>query len=120
MKLILIVDDKPELARIVTLYLSSSFHVMYKENPIKAISWLNEGNIPDGIISDINMPEMNGEEFLRYLKNNELFNQIPVIMLSSEDSSSTRIRLLEGGAEDYMMKPFNPEELKIKLRKFIK
>lgn len=120
MKSILIVDDKQELAKIIALYLSSSFQVIYKENPVKAISWLNEGNIPDGIISDLNMPEMNGEEFLCYLKRNDLFNHIPIIILSSEDSSSLRIRLLEEGAEDYMMKPFNPEELKIRLKRILK
>lgn len=52
------------------LYLSS-YDLKYVENPIKAISWLNEGNLPDMIISDLNMPEMNGEEFLCYLKANE-------------------------------------------------
>lgn len=120
MKLILIIDDKPELAKIVMLYLSSSFQVVYKENPVKAISWLNEGNMPDGIVSDLNMPEMNGEEFLCYLKSNDLFSHIPIIILSSEDSSSLRIRLLEQGAEDYIMKPFNPEELKIRLKRILK
>lgn len=120
MKSVLIVDDKPELAKIVMLYLSSSFQVVYKENPVKAISWLNEGNMPDGIISDLNMPEMNGEEFLCYLKGNDFFSHIPVLMLSSEDSSSVRIRLLEEGAEDFIIKPFNPEELKIKLTKILR
>lgn len=120
MKSILIVDDKQELAKIVMLYLSNSFRVVYKENPIKAIEWLNEGNIPDGILSDLNMPEMSGEEFLCYLKKNSLFSHIPIMILSSEDSSSVRIRLLEEGAEDYIMKPFNPEELKIRLKRLIK
>lgn len=53
MKSILIVDDKPEIAKIIMIYLSSSYKVVYMENPIKAISWMNEGNIPDGIISDL-------------------------------------------------------------------
>ena len=58
MKSILIVDDKPEIAKIIMIYLSSSYQVVYMENPVKAISWMNEGNIPDGIISDLNMPEI--------------------------------------------------------------
>ena len=66
MKSILIVDDKPEIAKIIMIYLSSSYQVVYMENPVKAISWMNEGNIPDGIISDLNMPEMSGEEFVCY------------------------------------------------------
>ena len=60
-----------------------------------------------------------GDEFLAYLKLNELFKQIPVVMLSSEDSTSERIRLLEEGAEDYIVKPFNPQELKIRIKKIL-
>ena len=92
---ILLVDDKPEIAKIIMLYLSSLYDVTYRENPIKAIAWLNEGNIPDGVISDLNMPEMSGEEFLCYLKANALFNHIPVLILSSVESSANRIRLFE-------------------------
>ena len=71
------------------------------------------------IISDIRMPEMRGDDFLEWIKQNELFRHIPVIMLSSEDSTSERIRLLEEGAEDYIVKPFNPMELKIRVKKII-
>ena len=120
MKSILIVDDKPEIAKIIMIYLSSSYQVVYMENPVKAISWMNEGNIPDGIISDLNMPEMSGEEFVCYLKGNNLFNHIPILVLSSEESSSTRIRLLEEGAEDFIIKPFNPEELRIRIKRLVK
>ena len=73
----------------------------------------------DILISDIRMPLMTGDEFLRYMKNNELFKSIPIVMLSSEESTTERIRLLEEGAEDYILKPFNPMELKIRVRKII-
>ena len=56
---------------------------------------------------------------LHYLKCNELFKDIPVIMLSSEESTSERIRLLQEGAVDYILKPFNPMELKIRVKKII-
>jgi DNA-binding response OmpR family regulator len=65
------------------------------------------------------MPEMPGDEFLHYLKSSELFKSIPVIMLSSEDSTSERIRLLSEGADDFIVKPFNPLELKVRLKKII-
>ena len=118
-KKVLIVDDKDQIAKILYVYLQGDYDCHYKPNPLAAIQWLLEGNIPDLIISDIRMPEMRGDQFLAYLKRNELLRGIPVIMLSSEDSTSERIRLLEEGAEDYIVKPFNPLELKIRIKKII-
>ena len=118
-KKVLIVDDKEQIAKILFAYLHQDYECYYKPNPLAAIQWLLEGSMPDLIISDIRMPEMRGDEFLAYLKLNELFKQIPVVMLSSEDSTSERIRLLEEGAEDYIVKPFNPQELKIRIKKIL-
>lgn len=118
-KKILLVDDKATIGKVASIYLSKEYDFTYIENPIKAISWLHEGNIPDLIISDIRMPEMTGDEFLEYMKSNALFKSIPIIMLSSEESTTERIRLLEIGAEDYILKPFNPLELKVRIKKVI-
>ncbi len=109
-KQVLLVDDKPEIAKIIMIYLTT-YEIKYVENPVKAIAWLKEGNMPDLIISDLNMPEMSGEEFLRYIKTDEMFSHIPVLILSSVESSFNRVRLFEEGAEDFILKPFNPEEL---------
>lgn len=118
-KRILLVDDKATIGKVAGIYLGKDYDFIYLENPIKAIEWLQEGNIPDLIISDIRMPEMMGDEFLEYMKSNELFKSIPIVMLSSEESTTERIRLLEEGAEDYILKPFNPLELKIRIKKII-
>ena len=118
-KQILIVDDKEQIAKILFAYLHKDYECFYMQNPPQAIKRLLAGHMPDLIISDIRMPEMRGDEFLEYLKHNELFKQIPVVMLSSEDSTSERIRLLEEGAEDYIVKPFNPQELKIRIKKIL-
>lgn len=118
-KKILLVDDKETIGKVAGIDLSKDYNFTYIENPVKAIQWLNEGNVPDLIISDIRMPLMMGDEFLHYMKTNELFKSIPIIMLSSEESTTERIRLLEEGAEDYILKPFNPLELKIRIKKII-
>lgn len=118
-KNVLIVDDKEQIAKILFAYLHRDYECFYMQNPVEAIAWLQQGHMPDLIISDIRMPEMRGDEFLSYLKVNELFRGIPVVMLSSEDSTSERIRLLEQGAEDYIVKPFNPQELKIRIKKIL-
>lgn len=119
-KQILVLDDKIAIAKIISVYLSNDFDITYFDTPIKGIEWLYEGNTPDLIILDIRMPEMNGDEFLSYIKKNGLFKDIPVIVLSGEESSATRIRMLEEGADDYILKPFNPMELKIRIRKVLK
>lgn len=118
-KKILLVDDKETIGKVASIYLGKDYDVTYLNNPIKAINWLGEGNMPDLIISDIRMPEMTGDEFLEYMKANELYKNIPIIMLSSEESTTERIRLLEIGAEDYILKPFNPLELKVRIKKVI-
>lgn len=118
-KRILVLDDKETIAKVLSIYLMNEYDCIWLPDGIQGMKWLQEGNIPDLIISDIRMPEMRGDDFLAWIKSNELFKPIPVIMLSSEDSTSERIRLLQIGAEDYIVKPFNPMELKIRIKKII-
>jgi two-component system chemotaxis response regulator CheY len=66
----------------------------------------------DVIISDINMPEMNGLELLGRLKKDELYKEIPVIMISTEGSAERMREAFDGGAQGFIRKPFFPEELK--------
>ena len=119
-KKILILDDKIAIAKIISVYLSNDYDITYFNTPVKGIEWLHAGHRPDLIILDIRMPEMNGDEFLSYIKGNVLFKDIPVVVLSGEESSATRIKMLEEGADDFILKPFNPMELKIRIRKVLK
>ena len=114
-KNILIVDDKPEIAKVITIQLSRDYNVHSEANPIEALAWMHAGNIPDLIISDVNMPEMDGRTFLKQLKASSTF-----IILSSLESSNDRIELLEAGASYFVLKPFNPQELKIRVRNLLR
>lgn len=119
-KKILIVDDKPSIGKVISLCLAAEYEFQYFESPFLGIKWLQEGNIPDLIISDVYMPDMKGPEFLEYIKHDLLFKHIPVIFLSAEENSNIRIKLLEEGAEDFILKPFNPLELKVRIKKVLK
>lgn len=118
-KQILIVDDKESIAKILSVYLGYEIRDRLLRQPDQGACLASGRQHADLIVSDIRMPEMRGDEFLMLLKQDELFRQIPVIMLSSEDSTSERIRLLESGADDYIVKPFNPMELKLRVKKLI-
>jgi DNA-binding response OmpR family regulator len=119
MKKILILDDKEAIAKILSMYLGKENEIIWFDNPQKGIVWLDQGNLPDLIISDLNMPYMSGEEFLKYIKANEKYKDIKVIILSSNDSTTEKIRLLEIGANDYVIKPFNPVELNVRVKKLL-
>lgn len=118
-KRIFLVDDKVTIGRILTAYLSEDYEIEYFEDPSKCITRLDAGVLPNLIISDIMMPIMRGDEFLAYIRKDERYKKIPMIMLSGEDSSTDRVRLLQGGADDYIVKPFNPLELKIRVSKIL-
>lgn len=119
-KKIVIIDDKPAIGQLLSLYLNADYDFQCFDSAIAAYHWLGEGRHADLIISDYTMPEMNGYEFLVMMKQNEFLKHIPIMFLSGEDKSSLRIQLLEAGAEDFVLKPFNPLELKLRIKKILK
>lgn len=119
MKKILLVDDKASIGKVLSVYLGRENELICCTDAVEAMEWLNGDNIPSLIITDIYMPHISGNEFLTYLKSNELWKDIPVVILSAEDSSTERIRLFEAGAADYIQKPFNPMELKLRVKRLM-
>ena len=110
---ILVVDDKQSLSDLVAQFLGQTYQVTTVENGMQALASLQGGNVPDLIITDLEMPEMDGFELIKQVKAAGLFSDIPIIVLSCRDSSADRIKCLQLGADDYLVKPFNPEELLI-------
>ncbi len=119
MKKILLVEDKPSISRLIVQFLSKTFEVTTKEDGLQALAWLQEGNIPHLIITDLEMPELDGFGLIGRIKESGFFRDIPIVVLSSKDSSTDRIKCLKMGAEDYMVKPFNPEELQIRIERIL-
>ena len=114
-KKVLLIDDSTEFRSLIGIYLSKKYEVASAENGAMALQKLQNGFIPDVIVSDLMMPEMNGSEMLDQVKVSGMFSQIPVIFLSSIDKSSQRIELIKSGAFDYLIKPVNPEELEVRI-----
>jgi DNA-binding response OmpR family regulator len=112
---ILVVDDKHTLSDLLAQFLGQKHKVTTKTNGLEALEWLQQGDIPDLIISDLEMPELDGYGLISKVRASGYFSDIPIIVLSCRDSSADRIRCLKLGANDFMVKPFNPEELSIRI-----
>ncbi|GGZ93199.1 response regulator [Algibacter mikhailovii] len=115
-KKILIVDDEFSIQMLLQHFLSSQYEVETKSSGREALEWLNE-NLPDLIISDIQMHEMNGFEFLKAVRLRGYTKHTPIIMLSGKVESKERIKCYQLGAQDYLTKPFNPVELEEVVKK---
>ncbi|RDV16681.1 response regulator [Pontibacter diazotrophicus] len=119
-KRLLIVDDEPSIGLILEHFFSKEYEVVVKENGHAAMMWLQDGHFTDGIVADFDMPYMNGLEFIKQLRASTLYKDIPLVMLSGKDETNNKILCLKSGADDYMVKPFNPEELDIRLKNMLK
>lgn len=114
-KKLLVVDDERSIRMLLENYFSQDYRVTVKSDGQEAMNWLHEGNIPDLIVADIHMPNMDGYAFVDNLRASGYFKDIPIIMLSGSESSAEKVKFLRMGANDYMVKPFNPEELSVRI-----
>jgi DNA-binding response OmpR family regulator len=113
---ILIVEDDLYMQLILKEFLSNVYETEVCVNGMDALASIQNGNIPDLIISDLNTAKINGLELLAQLQASDFFKLITVIIVSGEDSSEKRILCLDSGADDYIVKPFNPAELEARVR----
>jgi two-component system chemotaxis response regulator CheY len=74
----------------------------------------------DIILTDINMPDINGLELLSFLKNHPQYKSIPVVIISTEKTEADRKRGLALGADDYLTKPFDPKDLQFIIRRLLR
>lgn len=112
---ILIVDDssltRKAIRRIIDMLDLDVGQIFEAENGMKALKVLDETNI-DLVLADLNMPEMGGIEMIYHMRGNETTKDIPVVVVTTE-SSTTRIEgLLANGAKAYLHKPFTPEQFR--------
>ena len=112
-KSILIVEDEPSIAEVVALYLQrAGFQTLHAADGLAARALL-EQETPDLGIIDIMLPELDGLSLIRWLRDR---SNMPIILLTARRAESDRIAGLEMGADDYVVKPFSPQELVSRVR----
>ena len=115
MKTLLIIDDEPAIRLLLKQFFQKKYDVVLLDDGIQAVEWLGSHTETPVMILDLNMPAMNGMEVIANVRSSSNHRTAPIIVLSAKESSADRISCLRNGADDYVVKPFNPEEVEARI-----
>lgn len=116
--LIQVVEDHEDVRNFIISILLGDYRILESKDGAQGLENALE-YIPDLVISDVMMPKMDGYELCNALKNHELTNHIPIILLTAKADFSSKIEGLEQGADAYLSKPFEPKEVRVRIRKLL-
>jgi DNA-binding response OmpR family regulator len=105
-----IVDDEPALRLLLNEYFHKHYTVITLSNGKECLEFVYRAE-PEILVIDLNMPDMTGLEVIEVIRKKRVFDRMAIVVLSGEESSLERIKCLEAGADDFVVKPFNPREL---------
>lgn len=118
---ILIVEDSSTTRAMITstVEVIDGLEIFESNSGFEALKLLPHHSF-DLIITDINMPDINGLELVSFVKKNQNYKHIPLIIITTEGSKRDKEKGLSLGADEYLVKPFNPEELQKLVKKYLK
>lgn len=119
-KKILIVDDSESIREVVSFTLENAGHEVLKGvDGQDALKFLN-GDKLDLIITDLHMPNMDGIEFIKNVRSNEVYQFVPILFLTTESQTAKKMEAKEAGATGWIIKPFVPEKLLAAINKVVR
>lgn len=121
---ILVVEDSPSMRAFLTTMIEEvserfELEVVEASSGFEALKVLPHHSF-DAILTDINMPDINGLELVSFIKNHPVYRTIPIMVISTEASDEDRRRAADLGAEEYLVKPFQPADLYEKLKRLLR
>jgi two-component system phosphate regulon response regulator PhoB len=117
---ILIVDDEPDVAGLLKHHLvRAGFSVKIANHGRAALRWIKK-ETPRLVVLDLRLPKISGLDICRLIKSDSLTRRIPVIMLSGQTDEVIRVLVFELGADDYVVKPFSPRELVLRIKAILR
>ncbi len=117
---ILVVDDDSVTRKLLGLYLrAKGYDVAFAENGLDALEKLGTENI-NIVLTDLNMPYMDGIEFTKNMKSESLYSHIPVLMVSTEADEEEKRRAFDAGADGYLVKPVTAERINEEVLELLK
>ncbi len=115
---ILIVEDNADVSYYIGELLKKNYRLLYARNGAEGLEKAEE-QMPDLIITDLMMPEMDGYQLCRRIRGSQILNHIPIIIITAKSEETDRIHGLEAGADAYLQKPFNTDELNTRISKLL-
>ncbi len=119
-KNILIVDDSETMRAFIQSLLEKEYTIMTKSDGQEALDYLKQGHRPDLILSDMEMPNMNGRTFVRHVNSDPRLMRIPIVFITTVYSEMLINSFKNLGIVDFVFKPFKPEELFEKIHNILK
>ena len=117
-KTVLTVDDSKSMRDLLKLALSSQgFSVIQAEDGVHGLEVLREQALPDVIITDINMPRMDGFQFIEGVRRTDAYRSIPILVLTTESDAAKKDRARKAGATGWVVKPFDSAKLADAIRR---
>ena len=118
-KKILVVDDSPFVSRLLQLALKPRYEIIPAMNGKEAVE-MAESQMPDLILMDIKMPEMNGYQATRMIRQNPMTQSIPILAVSALDGPIYEEKSFQSGCDDFIVKPFLAEDLIPRIEQLLK
>lgn len=115
---VLVVDDNTDLCKMLKLQLEDKFKVYVANNGIEGLEKVNR-YMPDVVVTDQMMPQMDGMEMLRNIRNDFQISHIPVILLTAKGDEESKIKAISQGANAYIVKPFNKDYLVVRIEQLL-
>jgi two-component system chemotaxis response regulator CheY len=117
---ILVVDDDKTTRKLLNLFLKAKgYEVVTAENGLDAMEKLGTENI-NLVVTDMNMPYMDGIELTKNLRNDENWKNIPIVMVTTEADEDERKKAMDAGVDDYLVKPANAEQITDSIKRILK
>ena len=121
MPVLLVVDDDPDILRVVRFYLTKQQYTVHTATcGAEALAILDKERDIELILSDVMMPQMSGLELLTIVRENPDYADIPMILISAEGETAKKVAGLNLGADDFITKPFNFDELMARVKNHIR
>ncbi len=116
---ILVIEDDASMRLLVSHFLGKTYEVHTEATAESAMSWLEDNNTPELIITDMILPGMQGVEFIECVKSSDKLQHIPILVLSSLTNPKEELNHKHLSIDGFIRKPFNPEELRWKIQSLI-